>query len=82
MHNLCRIKKATMLWAQAKQEREVAELRDCEMRLNTILSGVGGGFGVGSNAIKEEVIILEGRRRTLLGDMEEFWRLKSWALWL
>ena len=82
MKNLCRIEKSTILWARAKWEREATELRDCEMRLGILMLVVGGGFGFGSNAIKDEVIMLEGRRKKLLGEMEVTWRLKSQAFWL
>lgn len=82
MLNLSRVKKATLLWERAKREREEDDLRDCELRLSTLISGDGSGFGFGSIAIKEEVILLEGRRRKILGDREELWRLKSQALCL
>ena len=62
MKNLCRGKKDTILWARAKREREAVELRDYEMRLSAILEEIGGGFGFGSNAIKEEFILLGGWR--------------------
>ena len=45
------------------------------------MEGVGRGFGFGSVETKDEVILLEGRRRQILCEMEVTWKLKSQALW-
>ena len=72
MKNLCRVKKVSIIWARLKQEREATGLRDCESTLRTIMEGAGGGFGFGSVDTKDEVILLEGRRRKILCEMEAF----------
>ena len=64
------MKQETITWDCLNQEQEVVELRDCETRLKSLLEGSDSGFGFGSTETKEEVLLLGGRRRHLLGEME------------
>ena len=78
--NIKRLKGEVKEWAKAKRVREDAELKQIEAELLQIYEGVGGGFLTLES--KEAMVLLEGRRNTLLLEKEEEWRLKSRAIWL
>ena len=78
--NIKRLKGEVKEWAKAKRVREDAELKQIEAELLHIYEGVGGGLL--SLESKEAMVLLEGRRNSLLLDKEEAWRLKSRAIWL
>lgn len=80
MENLKKIKGATKAREKEKRVKDEEDLCNIEGRLEFILSSGDGSFY--SEASKDELLGLEKRRQVLLGEKEEFWRLKSRAVWL
>ena len=78
--NIRRLKGLIKDWAADKRRREDLELKAIEHDLMIIYEGEGGGLI--SEASKADLVLLEGRRNSLLLAKEETWRLKSRAIWL
>ena len=80
VENLGRTKQATKKWAHEKRIKDEQELKDIELALEEKMSDPVKGFS--SEEEKEALINMEKRRKTLLKEQEEAWRLKSKAIWL
>ena len=63
-----------------KRFREDQELKFVESEISRISDAEGGGMLTVES--KEVFTALEGRRKMLLQDKEDTWRLKSRAIWL
>jgi len=80
MNNLKRPKKETITWAKEKQIREEADLRGIGEELESLESPEEDGYEIEEK--RDRIKILETRRREILNDIEEQWRIKSRAIWL
>jgi hypothetical protein len=78
--NLKKLKKLVIPWAKEKQKAEEQELQNIEEQLRLFQEDPEAGFM--SDLARENLKNLEERRRTLLVEQEEAWRLKSRAIWL
>ena len=78
--NIKILKRAIKEWEVKKIFREEQELKFVESEIPGILDAEGGGMLTVES--KEVFTALEGRRKMLLQDKEETWRLKSRAIWL
>jgi hypothetical protein len=79
--NLKKLKKNLVIpWEKVKQKTEEHELQNIEEQLRLIQEDPEAGFM--SDLAHENLKNMEARRRILLAEQEETWRLKSRAIWL
>lgn len=80
MHNLKHLKKVTVKWAKEKKAKDDVELCEIEEWLNSSL--FGDNPSLMSEEAKALLVLKEKRRKEILKEREDLWRLKSWAIWL
>ena len=68
------------MWAKENKSREDVELVEIELWLASMIEGEGLGFQ--SEVSKADLVQKEKRRKKILADREELWRLKSRVIWL
>jgi hypothetical protein len=79
-HNLKREKQVSIKWSGEKRKKDERLLVEIEDQLECCYNREGHGFL--TNEQKNEIKLLEDKRRKILMDKEKEWRIKSRAIWL
>jgi hypothetical protein len=78
--NLKRIKKLAIPWAKSKQKPKEQELQSIEEQLRLFQEDLESRIITGF--VQDNLKRLEAKRRLLLAEQEETWKLKNRAIWL
>lgn len=79
MENLKKVKQVTIQWAKQKKLRDEEHLKSIEEGLDKMEESESRGY---ETKVKDQIRALKVRKRGILLDQEEQWRLKSGAVWL
>lgn len=79
-HNLAQLKQLSINWAKEKNLSEDHTLEQIESELNTMLDDHNLGFTTAVD--KSHLIELENQKARILKEREEYWHIRSRAIWL